>query len=180
MSGAFNRRLGRGEVFLQQQAGGHELGAVVVEALGRYFRRKILCRVPDVNVQTEQVADGFLILHFVQATERRVSADPGELLASPGDVLGHGLDRGEAFRLAGLFLIFGRQLPQVELVDDLLPLLLLPKIFDGSGQGVEAAIGLLLVRSVALVAVLLEEGFGQLGRQRTRTEEPDEDNRDEM
>ena len=66
--GAFNRRLGRREVFLQQQAGGDELGAVVVEALGRDFRREILGRVPGVDVETEQVADGLSILRFVQAT----------------------------------------------------------------------------------------------------------------
>ena len=96
-----------------------------------------------------------------------MSAGPGEFLAGPGDGPGHGLNRGEACRLTGLFRIFGRHLPQVELVDDLLPLLLLPKIFDGNGQGVEAALGLLLVRPVALVAVLLEEGFGQLGMQRS-------------
>ena len=109
-----------------------------------------------------------------------MSADPGEFLASPGDVLGHGLNRGEAFRLTGLFRIFGRHLPKVELVDHLLPLLLVPEIFDGSGQGIKTALGFLLVRSVTLVAVLLEEGFGQLGLQCTRTEEPDEGNRDEM
>ena len=143
------------------------MGAVVVETLGRYFRRKILCRVPDVNVQTEQVADGFLILHFVQATESRVSAGTSEFLAGTSDGLGHGLNRNEALFLGGLLFVLRRHLPQVELVDNLLPLLLMPEIFDGSGQGIKTALGLLLVRSVTLVAVLLEEGFGQLGMQRT-------------
>ena len=94
-------------------------------------------------------------------------ADPGEFLAGTSDGPGHTLNRSKPLFLGGLLFVFGRHLPQVELVDHLLPLLLLPEISDGSGQGVEAALGLLLVWAVALVAVLLEKGFGQLGMQRT-------------
>jgi hypothetical protein len=49
------------------------------------------------------------------------------------------------------------------LVDNVLPEFLLFKVFDASGECVEAAIGFLFVGSVALMAVFGEEGLGESG-----------------
>jgi hypothetical protein len=50
--------------------------------------------------------------------------------------------------------VLGRHFAKVKLVDDVLPEFLLFKVFDASGERVEAAISFLFVGSMTLMAVL--------------------------
>ena len=89
--------------------------------------------------------------------------DAFEFFAGAGDAISESFDGIESFGLAWLRFVLGWHFTEVKLVDNVLPEFLLFKVFDASGERVEATIGFLFVGSVALMAVLGEEGLGESG-----------------
>jgi hypothetical protein len=71
-----------------------------------------------------------------------------------GGAICEGFDGIESFGLAWLRFVLGWHFTEVKLVDNVLPEFLLFKVFDASGEGVEAAISFLFVGSMTLMAVL--------------------------
>jgi hypothetical protein len=92
-----------------------------------------------------------------------VLTDTFEFFAGGGDAICEGFDGIKSFGLGWLRFVLGRHFAKVKLVDNVLPEFLLFKVFDASGECVEAAIGFLFVGSVALMAVFGEEGLGESG-----------------
>ena len=94
-----------------------------------------------------------------------MTAFAGKLFPRIGKALGDQFDHRQLLPHAWLAFILGRHFAQIELIEDFLPQFLLLEILDGAGQEIETPVGLLLLLTMAIVAIFVEKIDGhRLGR----------------
>ena len=118
-------------------------------AVGRQF--------PGIDLDTEEVADRFLVFAAVEAPHRDFSTRVGELVARGHEGAGEGFEKGGLGLVGGLRLVLGRHLAGVHGIEDLLPEIGSGNVVEDERNVVEPDLALLFVGVVAGGAMFAEK-----------------------